>query len=44
VAQAQVAAVVFAAKLGLNIDDPFAGLGTLTRVVAHVPLHPIKVP
>lgn len=44
VAQAQLAAVVFAAKLGLNIDDPFAGLGTLTRVVAHVPLHPIKVP
>lgn len=44
VAQAQVAAVIFAAGLGLNIDDPFAGLGTLTRVVAHVPLHPVKVP
>jgi tagatose-6-phosphate ketose/aldose isomerase len=41
VAQAQLAAVLFSARLGLNIDDPFAGLGTLTRVVAHVPLHKV---
>lgn len=41
VAQAQVAAVIFAAALGRNIDDPFAGLGTLTRVVSHVRLHPV---
>lgn len=35
----QVAAVTWASRLGLNVDDPFAGSGTLSRVVAHVRLH-----
>lgn len=41
VALAQVWAVVWSARLGLNVDDPFAGRGTLTRVVANVRLHPV---
>jgi tagatose-6-phosphate ketose/aldose isomerase len=28
--------------LGLNVDDPFAGQGTLTRVVSGVKLHPVQ--
>ena len=38
---AQVMAVVWSARLGLNVDDPFVGRGTLSRVVANVSLHPI---
>lgn len=41
VALAQVLAVTWSAALGLNVDDPFAGLGTLTRVVSGVKLHPV---
>jgi tagatose-6-phosphate ketose/aldose isomerase len=41
VAQAQVLAVTWSDALGLNVDDPFAGLGTLTRVVSGVKLHPV---
>ena len=41
VALAQVLAVTWSDALGLNVDDPFAGLGTLTRVVSGVKLHPV---
>ncbi len=41
VALAQVLAVVWSAALGLAVDDPFAGRGTLTRVVSGVRLHPV---
>ncbi len=41
VAFAQVQAVVWSAALGLSVDDPFAGKGTLSRVVAGVKLHPV---
>lgn len=41
VALAQVLAVTWSDALGLNVDDPFAGLGTLTRVVSGVRLHPV---
>jgi len=41
VALAQVLAVVWSDGLGLAVDDPFAGLGTLTRVVSGVRLHPV---
>jgi len=37
---AQIAGVIWADAQGRNVDDPFAGLGTLTRVVANVPLYP----
>jgi hypothetical protein len=40
VALAQVHAVTWSDALGLNVDDPFAGQGTLTRVVSGVRLHP----
>ncbi|MEM8787876.1 MAG: SIS domain-containing protein [Pseudomonadota bacterium] len=36
---AQVLAVVWSAALGLNVDDPFAGHGTLSRVVRDVRLY-----
>jgi tagatose-6-phosphate ketose/aldose isomerase len=36
---AQVMAVVWSDAMGLNADDPFAGQGTLTRVVSGVRLH-----
>ena len=36
---AQVAGVVWADALGMNVDDPFAGQGTLTRVVSGVTLY-----
>ena len=42
VAQAQVLAVAWSDRLGLNVDDPFAGQGTLTRVVSDVRLHPLR--
>jgi tagatose-6-phosphate ketose/aldose isomerase len=41
VALAQILAVTWSAALGLNVDDPFAGQGTLTRVVSGVRLHPV---
>ncbi len=41
VALAQLLAVTWSDALGLNVDDPFAGQGTLTRVVAGVKLHPV---
>lgn len=37
---AQVWAAGWSADLGLNVDNPFEGHGTLTRVVAGVTLHP----
>jgi tagatose-6-phosphate ketose/aldose isomerase len=39
---AQVASVVWADGLGMNVDDPFAGQGTLTRVVADVKLYEVS--
>ncbi|WP_116135030.1 SIS domain-containing protein [Tropicimonas sp. IMCC34043] len=36
---AQVWAVMWSAELGLNIDDPFAGQGSLSRVVTGVTLY-----
>jgi tagatose-6-phosphate ketose/aldose isomerase len=41
VALAQLLAVTWSDTLGLNVDDPFAGQGTLTRVVSGVHLHPV---
>lgn len=41
VAAAQVAAVIWADGLGCNVDDPFAGAGTLSRVVSDVTLYPV---
>jgi tagatose-6-phosphate ketose/aldose isomerase len=38
---AQLLAVHWSDALGLNVDDPFAGQGTLTRVVSGVKLHPV---
>ena len=43
VAAAQVIGVVLSERLGLNVDDPFAGQGTLTRVVSGVKLYPPAV-
>lgn len=42
VALGQILAVTWSDALGLNVDDPFAGQGTLTRVVSGVKLHPVK--
>jgi tagatose-6-phosphate ketose/aldose isomerase len=39
---AQVASVIWADALGGNVDDPFAGAGTLSRVVSGVTLHPVS--
>ena len=39
---AQLASVIWSNQLGLNIDDPFVGQSTLTRVVSGVRLHPVK--
>lgn len=39
-AAAQVVAVVLSNRLGFNVDDPFAGQGTLTRVVTTTKLYP----
>ncbi|NHB78040.1 SIS domain-containing protein [Rhodobacter calidifons] len=41
VALAQLLAIHWSDALGLNVDDPFAGQGTLTRVVSGVRLHPV---
>lgn len=41
IALAQVLAVVWSDALGLLVDDPFAGQGTLSRVVSGVTLHPV---
>ena len=38
---AQVLAVVWSDRLGLNVDDPFSGQGTLSRVVSGVKLYPV---
>jgi len=38
---AQVAGVVWSEALGLNVDNPFAGQGTLSRVVSGVRLYPV---
>ncbi len=40
VALGQILAAVWSDSLGLHVDDPFAGKGTLTRVVSNVRLHP----
>ena len=39
IAFAQVAGVVWSAALGKDVDDPFRGKGTLSRVVAGVRMH-----
>lgn len=39
---AQVLAVVWSDRLGLNVDDPFSGQGTLSRVVSGVKLYPVR--
>ena len=41
VALAQVQGVLWSEALGLDVDDPFAGRGTLSRVVSGVRLHPV---
>ncbi|MDG1521401.1 MAG: SIS domain-containing protein [Yoonia sp.] len=41
VAAAQIRGVLWAHGLGLNVDDPFTGRGTLSRVVADVKLYPV---
>lgn len=38
---AQVLAVIWSEALGLPVDDPFAGQGTLSRVVSGVKLYPV---
>ena len=39
VAYAQTLATIWSHRMELNVDDPFAGQGTLTRVVQDVTLH-----
>lgn len=39
---AQIWAVLWSGSLGLNIDDPFAGQGNLSRVVSGVTLYPVS--
>jgi len=39
---AQVAGVIWSDRLGLDVDDPFAGRGTLSRVVSGVRLHEVR--
>lgn len=39
---AQVQSVLWSDALALNIDDPFAGHGTLSRVVSGVTLYPVE--
>jgi tagatose-6-phosphate ketose/aldose isomerase len=39
VAAAQVAGVIWSDQLGLDVDDPFSGQGTLSRVVSGVKLY-----
>ena len=38
---AQMLAAVWSDRLGLKVDNPFEGRGTLSRVVAGVRLHPV---
>ena len=38
---AQIMAVMWSDRMGLNVDDPFAGQGTLSRVVTGVKLYPV---
>lgn len=44
VVAAQIIAVILSERLGLNVDNPFAGRGTLTRVVTGVTLYPPAAP
>ncbi|MFM2390233.1 MAG: hypothetical protein RLZZ437_1788 [Pseudomonadota bacterium] len=37
----QILAVSWSHRLGLHVDDPFAGLGTLSRVVSGVRIYPV---
>lgn len=39
---AQIWAVVWSGELALNIDNPFAGQGNLSRVVSGVTLYPVR--
>ncbi len=39
---AQWLGVVWSSQLGLNVDNPFEGQGTLTRVVSGVKLYDVK--
>lgn len=41
---AQIIAVTWSNRLGLPVDDPFAGQGTLSRVVSGVRLYPVGTP
>lgn len=41
IAFSQIAGVQWAAGLGLNVDNPFEGQGTLSRVVSGVTLYPV---
>lgn len=41
ITSAQISGVQWAAELGLNVDNPFAGQGTLSRVVSGVKLYPV---
>ena len=41
IATAQVCGVVWSEALGLDVDDPFTGAGTLSRVVSGVTLYPV---
>ncbi|AGI69706.1 putative tagatose-6-phosphate ketose/aldose isomerase [Octadecabacter antarcticus 307] len=41
VAASQVSGVIWSDALGLNVDNPFAGQGTLSRVVDGVKLYPV---
>jgi len=41
VAAAQVSGVIWSHAMGLNVDDPFVGQGTLSRVVSGVTLYPV---
>ena len=39
---AQPASVVWSDRIGFNVDDPFLGQSTLTRVVSCVQHHPLE--
>lgn len=41
IAAAQVRGVIWSQELGLNVDDPFTGQSTLSRVVSGVKLYPV---
>jgi tagatose-6-phosphate ketose/aldose isomerase len=41
VAAAQVRGAIWSDDLGLNVDDPFSGKSTLSRVVSGVKLYPV---